>query len=67
MMPCEIAAISKDDQVKRALMERVSVPVEIAGKAFGLGRNASYAAVKNQELPSIRDRQQDRRTDRAVA
>jgi hypothetical protein len=43
-----------DDEIKRALMEKVSVPPQIAGKAFGLGRNASYAAVKNGDLPSIR-------------
>jgi hypothetical protein len=43
-----------DSDIKRALTERVSIPVEVAGKAFGLGRNSSYAAVKNGGLPSIR-------------
>ena len=43
-----------DTDIKRALTERVSVPVELAGKAFGLGRNSSYKAVQNGELPSIK-------------
>jgi hypothetical protein len=43
-----------DDEVKRALTEKVSVPPVIAGRAFGLGRNASYAAVKNGDFPSVR-------------
>ena len=43
-----------DNDIRKALTERVSVPVEVAGKAFGLGRNSSYAAVKNGNLPSIR-------------
>jgi hypothetical protein len=30
------------------------VAVPTAGKAFGLGRNSTYAAVKSGELPSVR-------------
>ena len=43
-----------DQEIKRALTERVSVPVGIAGRAFGLGRNSAYAAVKSGEIPSVR-------------
>ncbi len=43
-----------DDDVRNALIHKVSVDVEKAGKAFGLGRNSSYTAVKNGEIPSIR-------------
>lgn len=43
-----------DDGIKRALAEKVSVPVEVAGKAFGLSRAAAYAAVRNGQLPSVK-------------
>jgi hypothetical protein len=43
-----------DLEIRKALAERVSVPVEVAGRAFGLGRNSSYAAFKNGHLPSVR-------------
>jgi hypothetical protein len=43
-----------NDQITRALMERVSISVETAGRAFGLGRNSAYRAVKEGQLPSIR-------------
>jgi hypothetical protein len=43
-----------DQEIRKALTERVSVPVEIAGRAFGLGRNSAYAAVKSGEIPSVR-------------
>ena len=36
-----------DDYIKRELAEKLSVSVAVAGKAFGLSRNAAYAAVKN--------------------
>ena len=42
------------DEIRKVLIERVSVPVELTGKAFGLGRNSAYAAVKNGDLPSVR-------------
>jgi hypothetical protein len=40
--------------IRKALTERVSVPVVVAGKAFGLGRNSAYQAVKEGQLPSVR-------------
>ncbi len=43
-----------DGDIKRTLIERVSVPVEVAGKAFGLSRAAAYAAVRNGQIPSLR-------------
>jgi hypothetical protein len=43
-----------NETIKKALNEQVSVPVVIAGKAFGLSRNSAYAAVRNGQLPSVR-------------
>ncbi len=43
-----------DDEVRKALTGKVSVPVELAGKAFGLGRNAAYAAVRSGQIPSVK-------------
>jgi hypothetical protein len=43
-----------DDDIKRALAEKVSVPVEVAGKAFGLSRAAAYKAVREGQLPSVK-------------
>jgi hypothetical protein len=43
-----------DDEVRRALAEKVSVPVEIAGRAFGLSRGAAYTAVRNGQIPSLK-------------
>jgi hypothetical protein len=42
------------DEVKNALEKELSISVEMAGKLFGLKRNASYAAVKSGDIPSIR-------------
>lgn len=38
----------------RALTEEVSVPVEVAGEALGVGRSSAYSAIKNGELPYVR-------------
>ena len=38
----------------RALTEEVSVPVEVAGEALGIGRNSAYSAIKSGEIPSVR-------------
>jgi hypothetical protein len=43
-----------DEAIKRALNEQVSIPVGLAGRAFGLSRNAAYAAVKSGQIPSVR-------------
>jgi hypothetical protein len=43
-----------DAKVKRALLENLTVPPEIAGKAFGLGRSSAYQAVRAGTIPSIR-------------
>ena len=43
-----------DDEVRKAVVERLTVSVEVAAKAFGLGRNSGYAAVKSGEIPSLR-------------
>jgi hypothetical protein len=43
-----------DEELKRELTEKLTVSVEIAGKAFGLGRNSSYEACKSGQIPSIR-------------
>jgi helix-turn-helix protein len=38
----------------RALTEEVSVPVEVAGEALGIGRNSAYSAIKTGQIPSVR-------------
>lgn len=43
-----------DEEIRRAIIGRLSVPVEIAGRAFGLGRNASYRAVQSGEIEANR-------------
>ena len=40
--------------VIRALTEQVTVPVEVAGEALGIGRSLAYAAIRNGELPAIK-------------
>jgi hypothetical protein len=40
--------------VLRALTEEITVPVEVAGKALGIGRSLAYTTIKNQEIPAIR-------------
>ena len=44
----------REKDLKTLLTDNLSVSVETAGKAFGLGRNAAYAAVKNGQIPSIK-------------
>jgi hypothetical protein len=43
-----------NDDIRKVLTERVSVSVVLAGKAFGLGRNSAYQAIKEGQLPSVR-------------
>ncbi|MBR1190080.1 helix-turn-helix domain-containing protein [Bradyrhizobium sp. AUGA SZCCT0160] len=43
-----------DENVRAALMSNLTVSVEIAGKAFGIGRNAAYDACKSGDIPSVR-------------
>jgi excisionase family DNA binding protein len=43
-----------DDDVKKAITNRLTVSVDIAAKAFGIGRNAAYDAVKSGAIPSVR-------------
>jgi hypothetical protein len=43
-----------DSEIKEALQKELSVSVDIAGKALGLGRNAAYGAIKSGAIPSIR-------------
>jgi hypothetical protein len=42
------------DEIRKLLQSELSVGPEIAGRAFGLGRTASYAAARKQEIPSLR-------------
>jgi hypothetical protein len=46
--------VAINPKIKRALIENLTVPPEIAGKAFGLGRSSSYEAVRSGQIPSIR-------------
>ncbi|MGO3931785.1 DNA-binding protein [Rhodopseudomonas pseudopalustris] len=43
-----------DSAVRDALIKDLTVSVETAGKAFGIGRNAAYAACANLQIPSVR-------------
>jgi hypothetical protein len=43
----------KVDEAREAL-KGLTVPVDVAGQAIGLSRDASYRAVRNGDLPSIR-------------
>ncbi len=40
--------------VRRALVDELTISVENAGRALGLGRNSAYTAVKRGEIPSVR-------------
>ncbi len=38
----------------RKALSNLTVSVEIAGRALGIGRNAAYAAAKRGDIPTIR-------------
>ncbi len=42
-----------DEEIRKALTG-LTVPVTVAGRALGLGRNAAYAAAKRGDLPTIK-------------
>ena len=41
-------------EVRKAILEDFSVPVEVAGKALNMAKNAAYRAVKSGEIPSVK-------------
>lgn len=41
-----------DEEIRKALTEKLTVSVEIAGKAFSLSRNAAYDACKSGQIPT---------------
>jgi hypothetical protein len=43
-----------DEELKCALREKLTVSVEVAGKALGIGRSSAYEACRAKEIPSIR-------------
>jgi hypothetical protein len=43
-----------DQEIRKALSENLTVTVELAGRALGLGRNSAYTAVRKGEIPSIK-------------
>jgi hypothetical protein len=43
-----------DEDVTAAIKSKLTVSVEIAARAFGIGRNAGYEAVKAGQIPSVR-------------
>jgi hypothetical protein len=43
-----------DDQIRRELMTRLTVPLAVAGRALGLGRQAGYAAVRRGDIPAFK-------------
>lgn len=42
-----------DDRLKQAL-KGLTISVETAGQALGIGRNAAYAAAKRGDIPTLR-------------
>jgi excisionase family DNA binding protein len=42
------------DNIRTILSEQASVPIKVAARALGLGRNSAYAAVRSGRLPSVR-------------
>lgn len=42
------------DEVRKALLEKLAIPVPLAGQILGLCRNSAYEAVKSGQIPSIR-------------
>lgn len=43
-----------EHEVRKALVDNLTVTVELAGKAFGIGRNAAYEACKSGDIPSVK-------------
>ena len=43
-----------DAKIKRALVENLTVPVELAGRALGLGRSSAYEGVRTGQIPSFK-------------
>jgi hypothetical protein len=43
-----------DGDVKKALTDNLTVSVDVAAKAFGIGRAAAYAACNSGDIPSVR-------------
>ena len=44
-----------DAEIRKALLENLTVPVDVAGKALGLqSKTSAYAAVEAGQIPSIR-------------
>jgi hypothetical protein len=43
-----------DIAIRKALVDHLTVSVDIAAKAFGIGRNAAYEACKSGDIPSLR-------------
>lgn len=43
-----------DKDVSAAVRTDLTISVELAGKVFGIGRNAAYEAVKTGQIPSVR-------------
>jgi hypothetical protein len=43
-----------DENLRLELLEKLTVSVEVAGRAFGLGRNSSYEACRTGQIPNMR-------------
>ena len=53
--PLPAPAGTEDEEIRRALVEKVTVPLwPTAGRALGLGRNATYEAAARGDLPVLR-------------
>jgi hypothetical protein len=42
-----------DDLIRQQIMTKLTVPVTVAGKAFGIGRNASYEQARTGRIGSV--------------
>jgi hypothetical protein len=42
-----------NEDIRHLIMTKLTVPVPVAGAAFGLGRNASYEQAKSGKIGSV--------------
>lgn len=43
-----------DEEIRKAIMSKLTVPVPIAAKALNLSKNGGYEAVKRGDIPSLK-------------
>ncbi len=43
-----------DEEIRKAIMTKLTVPVPVAAQALNLSKNGGYDAVKRGDIPSLR-------------